>query len=398
MPDYLVPLDYAATGTTITRITDQMAFGVDDRVLKHDYSRRAAWNADGSRLLLVNPYPALIFDASDFTRWETHQTPVDALWSNTDPATLFGLTQGTVLVRYSIASRVETPLRVFNGYSHLSIGGGEGVQSDDDRRLVLIGERTGGIDVILYDLVDDEVRLLPIDGAIGSDEDVDWAGISPSGDYLVVKFNRDEAGERGFDVYDSRSLARLRRLLPGSEAHADMGYDQAGREVLVSSAEDSSAIVSVRLTDGVVREELSADVVSSNVHVSCRNIRRPGWCYVSTFSEEDGRTAYLYRGIFSIRLDGSGLVERYAPAFFAEDPVDLAYVRQAWAVPSPLGDQVLFASDWGDGSDEAVVNDFVAGVSGGPRAAPPAAARSKAPGSTGRESDPTQSGRLPPGH
>ena len=223
MPDYLVPLDYAATGTTITRITDQMAFGVDDRVLKHDYSRRAAWNADGSRLLLVNPYPALIFDASDFTRWETHQTPVDALWSNTDPATLFGLTQGTVLVRYSIVTRIETPLRVFNGYSHLSIGGGEGVQSDDDRRLVLIGERTGGVDVILYDLVDDEVRILPIDGAIWEDEDIDWAGISPSGDYLVVKFNRDEAGERGFDVYDSRSLARLRRLLPGSEAHADMG-------------------------------------------------------------------------------------------------------------------------------------------------------------------------------
>lgn len=371
MPAYLVPTNYAATGTTLTRITDQAAFGVAERVLKHDYARRAAWNADGSRLMLARPHPARILDAPNFAGWETHETPADALWSTTDPDLLYGVADGNALVRYSVSARRTSVIKVFEGYSQLDIGGGEGVQSNDDRYVVLIGRRPGGVDVIAYDLVGDRASdnggRLRFDGFTAPNGDIDWAGISPSGDYIVVKVHREARADMGFDVYDRRTLAFLRRLLPGSEAHADMGFDQAGHEVLVSMAAGSSAIVSARLADGFVRQELPAAVVSYNNHVSCRNVRRPGWCYVSTYSDPGGQSARLYRGIFSVRLDGSGLVERYAPALFAQDPVDLAYERQAWAVPSPRGDQVLFGSDWGDASAQAVVHAYVAGVAPGAR-------------------------------
>ena len=371
VPAYLVPTHYAATGTTLIRISDQAAFGVGARVLKHDYARRAAWNADGSRLMLVRPHPVRILDASDFAHSETHEAPADALWSATDPDLLYGVADRNVLVRYSVSTRRMDVIKVFEGYSQLDIGGGEGVQSNDDRYVVLIGRRPGGVDVIAYDLVGDRASdnggRLRFDGFAAPNGDIDWAGISPSGDYIVVKVHREARAEMGFDIYDRRTLAFLRRLLPGSEAHADIGFDQAGHEVLVSMAAGSSAIVSARLADGFVRQELPAAVVSYNNHVSCRNVRRPGWCYVSTYSDPGGRSARLYRGIFSVRLDGSGLVERYAPAFFAQDPVDLAYERQAWAVPSPRGDQVLFGSDWGDASAQAVVHAYVAGVATGTR-------------------------------
>ena len=330
LPAYRVPVAYPETGTTITRITDRPAGDTATRVFKHDYARRAAWNADGSRLMLIRPYPAQLLDGTTYRPIARHGTPSDPIWSNRDPDLIFGLTDGDALVRYSVATERMTVVRRFAGYDSLSIGGGEGVQSDDDRYLVLLGSRRGGVDLIVHDLVDGTTAVKPFPGLTGPNGDIDWAGVSPSGRFVVVKVDRGRF-DRGFDVYDLRTLTRQRRLLPGSQAHADLGYDDQGDEVLVTSDTASTAIVSVRLRDGRKREQLSARVATHNLHVSCRNVRRPGWCYVSTYPETSGFDAYLYRGIFALPLDGSGRVERFAPAFFAQSPADLGYERQAWA-------------------------------------------------------------------
>lgn len=360
LPGYLEPTEYPPTGTILTRITDAAAFGVDARVMKHDYARRAVWNADGSRMLLVRPYPARILDTADLRRVEVHQTPADPLWSNTDPDAIYGLVGGRSLVRYSVSTRTSVTLHTFEGYRDLSIGGSESVQSDDDRYFVLVGDRDGGIDVIVYDRVADGVSRIAFEGLSGADEDIDWAGISPGGGHVVVKLDTKTGPlDPGFLVYDRATLALRRTLLVGSDSHADIGIDQAGHEVLVSTTAESPAIVSARLSDGTVREELSAQTVAFNTHVSCRNRLRPGWCYVSTYPESSGREAHLYRSVFSVKLDGSGQVERFAPAFFADGPADITYERQAWAVPNPRGDQVVFSSDWGDASDDAVVQTYL---------------------------------------
>lgn len=366
LPPWRVAVPYAPTGTMITRISDAEGFGVSDRVIKHDYARRAAWNADGTRVLLVNPWPARVLDA---TSWapigEPHRTPTDALWSNLDPDRMFGLSADQ-LVSYSVSMRSSTVLRAFPGYDALSIGGGEGVQSDDDRYLVLIGRNAGGIDVISYDTLDDRVAIVSFEGASGPNGDIDWAGVSPSGRFVVVKIDTAIAGfARGFHVFDRLSMQPLWLVLPDSTSHSDIGFDAEGHEVLVAAGAASSALVSIRLETGVERTELSAAAISFNVHVSCRNRLRPGWCYVSTYADTAAARvtngpAYLSRSIIGLRLDGSGTVERYSPAFFADDAVDLVYDRQAWAVPNPWGDQVLFASDWGDPSGTARIESYVA--------------------------------------
>ncbi|MGE0315485.1 MAG: hypothetical protein AB7P21_28035 [Lautropia sp.] len=359
LPAYLSPSFYRPTGTLITRVSDAAAFGTDERVLKHEYSRRAVWNADGSKLMLALSYPAWILDASNYGSWRLHDVPSEPLWSNLDPDAIFGLT-GNAFVRYSIASRSTTVLRVFDGYRQLSIGGGEGVQSDDDRYVALIGRRTGGVDVLVYDRATDAVGTLAFDRATAPNADIDWVGVSPSGRFLVVKYDFPPPGVvPGFQVYDRASLQLLRTVLPGSFSHSDMGYDAAGREVLVAAAAGSPAIVAVRLADGVVQPMLSADAIGPNVHVSCRNRLRPGWCYFGTYADPGADAAYLSRSVFGLRLDGSERVERFSPAFFADAPLDLAYERQAWAVPDPTGARVLFASDWGDPGVNARVNVFV---------------------------------------
>lgn len=363
LPAYLRPVVDPGTGCRLTRVTDRAAFGTEERVLKHDYARRSAWNADGTRLLLIRPYPARLLDGRDYRLLGLHRTPSDPLWSHRDPDRVFGLQDETRLVAYSIATRRTEVLHEFPAGRNLGIGGGEGVQSLDDRHVALLATDAHGVDLLVHDLEAGRPDRLRFDGYTGPNGDIDWAGVSPSGRFVVVKIDRGPA-DRGFDVFERRTLAFQRRLLAGSQSHADMGFDRAGNEVLVSAGDGSSAIVSAGLADGRVRIELPAAAVSYNVHVSCRNFRRPGWCYVSTYREATGLEAPLYRSVFALKLDGSGTIERFAGARFAQDPVDLPYERQAWAVPNPTGDKVLFASDWGDASARAQVHAFVAGASG----------------------------------
>ncbi len=115
VPGYLTPVDYPPTGTRLTRVTDRQAFGTDERVYKHDYARRSAWNADGSLLLLIHPYPARLLDGVTYRLLGEHQTPADPLWSHSDPDQIFGIEQNLSLVRYSISSRRTTVVRTFPG-------------------------------------------------------------------------------------------------------------------------------------------------------------------------------------------------------------------------------------------------------------------------------------------
>jgi len=224
----------------------------------------------------------------------------------------------------------------------------------------LVGVTRTGVDVLVYDIPNRRIvsrKAFPAPIVLGVD--IDWVGMSPSGRYVVVCLN---GATRAHDVYDSQTMTFLRRLTPGSVSHGDIGYDSSGNEVLVTQSA-TNAITSNRLSDGVVREELSANHMASNQHISCRNSRRPGWCYVSTFSDIWGFDKYMYREIFSLKLDGSGEVERFSQPFAAQLPVgDEQYSRQSHAVPNRDGSQVLFASDWGDASSSAVINAYVAGV------------------------------------
>lgn len=360
MPGYRSFRKFAGLATGVMRITDP-TLG-PGATFRHEYALRQPWNADGSRLLLVHS-PVNLFDGTDFRPLGSIPVPGEPVWSNRDPDVIFGVS-GNRFVRQHVGTHRQDVLRAFSQYSRISIGGGEGNLSDDDRFVALIGQRENGVDVFVYDIARDRAGpARRFDGYTGPWGDIDSAKISPAGDYVVVGMG---ARETGYDLYDRESMVFLRRLVDGKLSHGDVGWSSEGDEVLVTEGDaHQPTLHSIRLRDGMRREELPATHMAYNEHVSCRNNLRPGWCYVSTFAPEDtlSRDKFMYRQTYAIRLDGSGSVERFAPGTFAEDPADRRYERQAQAVPDRDGQRVLFASDWGDAAAGAPIHAYVAGVS-----------------------------------
>ena len=66
--------------------------------------------------------------------------------------------------------------------------------------------------------------------------------------------------------------------------------------------------VAFRASDGVATDLM--DYWPSG-HISCRNIRRPGWCYISEFwTTAQGSISYKGSGeLLALKLDGSKTVE-----------------------------------------------------------------------------------------
>jgi hypothetical protein len=361
-PAYRVRRDLPGYGTSLMRITDAGSFGLARRINRHAYAKQQPWNSDGSRLMLHFQWPALLVDGKGFGFIKAFEPPEDPLWSNTDPDLIYGvLSEQAAFVRYRVSTGVQTIVRRFGGYTSIHIGGGEGNLSHDGRLLALIGKRAGGVDVVVYDVLSDLVISTGrFDGLSGPHGDINSATVSPSGRYVLLGVEKG-GSDRGWDLYDASSMRFLRRLVHDQFSHADIGYNTAGEEVLLTAANGKSAMVSIRLVDGIQRQELSSAHMTWFNHVSCRNNLRPGWCYVSSYDE--GTTQLMIRELFALKLDGSGTVQRFAPAIFADTPDDDEdYTRSPMAVPNRDGSLVLFASDWADPSLKAAVDTYVTGI------------------------------------
>lgn len=358
MPGYLVGSSFEGLETRVVRITDTSSLG-PGRTFRHSYSKRQPWNADGSLLLLAFGSPSYLIDGKTFVSLGPIPVPGDPIWSNHDPDIIYGVS-GNAMVKFSVSTRTQSVIRSFAEYSNVFVGGGEGNLSNDDRYVALIGQGADGVDVIVYDIVEDTVLATKgFTGYSGPYGDIDLASVSPSGRYVLVGFTRPNLA---YDLFDLKTMSFMRRLVEGQLSHADIGMTSEGDEALVTQSDGTSALFTIRLDDGQKREELSSAHMSWNQHVSCRNITRPGWCYVSTYWNSSGTDAYLFRETFALKLDGTGTIQRFAPGVFSDHPAEPAYRRESHAVPNPRGDLVLFSSDWFDPSPMAAVHTYVTGV------------------------------------
>ena len=84
-------------------------------------------------------------------------------------------------------------------------------------------------------------------------------------------------------------------------------------------------------------------------HISCRNIRRPGWCYISTRSSK--QLAAVHIGASKALWFNRGY-ENWLNHGSSYD----SYTVEAQASVSPSGKQAIFTSDW-DGNSP--VHDYV---------------------------------------
>jgi hypothetical protein len=105
------------------------------------------------------------------------------------------------------------------------------------------------------------------------------------------------------------------------------------------------------LRDGSVTELTKAGFLS---HISTRNLKRPGWAYV-TYGHYEPNWPPYWSEVVAVKLDGTR-VERIAhlhSTYFGNE-------SEPHAVPSRDGERVVFASDWGEGSNpiQSYVADF----------------------------------------
>jgi hypothetical protein len=356
-------------GTTVKRLTNALTSG--SLGIAPQYSKRQAWNANDSLMLLLNCDDGYfsLYDGNtgQFIR-PLDDPPVggeDVFWHPTNKYRII-YAGDSILYSYDIRTNERTPLHVFTAYTWINTRG-EGNLSNDGRYYAFIGQNydygTGEVtfsDIVVYDLVMDQViALMPVthDSTAGA---IDWISISPSGNYVVVDHSdSDSARHHGVEVYD-RNLNFLWQR-PVGAGHSDLGLDTYNQDFLVKDVYgvDSNVmrICKYRLSNGVSTTLLTLDW-TFDMHLSCRNVNRPGYCFVSTFDyigrlTDDSLSWLPFEDeVFALKLDGSGYTERIAHhhskrfSTYTPNPDSSVYWAEPHATVNRSGTKILWGSNW----------------------------------------------------
>ncbi len=338
-PGYLAPIVDPVLGTRTTRIT--AIAGV-----RHAYSRLSAWNRDGSRILLGFARPWRMLDGRTYADLGSFDQVDQAIWSNTDPDTLYGA-RANALYSQSAATGRLTKLQTFAQFAAIDIGAGEGGISDDDRIIALIATTPAGAKrLVTYDLVAGAIL-----GDVAAAADINNAQISRGGTYVVVVNDTDGTAEgHGVERY-TRDLSSRINLSPFGR-HGDNALAAGGAEIFVTS--NAPNVVAFDLATGTPTRLLSGTTAFEYGHVSGRNLDRPGWIYLSVYDTAITAGRPGRDQVIALKTDGSETVEVFA---FAHHTDSVTYAMQPHAVPAPDGRRVLFASEW----DGPGVFTYVAG-------------------------------------
>ncbi|MCF1191690.1 T9SS type A sorting domain-containing protein [Mangrovimonas sp. AS39] len=350
LPGYLSEVTGSTYGNSITRVSDKGVFGTTSARLRHNYAVDQVWNSDGSLIKLAG-YPAAILDGETYEFLYWANIPSYGRWSNTQPNIIYG-TSGNKFVQYNVSTDQTTVLHTFSNYSSIDFGYGEGTQDNNDQYVGLIGN---GNTLIVYDIQNDNVvgtKNIP-------DGDLDWFSVSSLGNYAIASWRPDGSGTtQGMKRYNIDMTNETH--IYDYTAHGDFGIDASGNEVFVQYGNDSTwndeyYLVMIRFSNAQITplyyypQSIHGESGIWGGHISCRNINRPGWAYVSEGCCTDHPTAS--REIFAIKLDASNTVERYAKH---HSDYDSGYGHESMAVPNRNGTKVIFASNW---NNSGLMND-----------------------------------------
>ena len=321
-PDYLETVPGMDSGVKITRISQNLDFGV------HSYSKRQAWNADETKIDISRK----ILDVeNNYKVLETHPLSGERNWSNINPNVLYGLSRNPTKLntfsKYNISTGKVTHLREFIVYESCTIGDYEGSLSVDDNYVLLACKNSNGKkELVSYDIANNEVL-----GKISAASDFNWGSFAQSGKYIIVENNAPGQNKKRELVRYDKNLENKKVILDTSE-HGDLGLDDNGDDVYVFMAWD--IISYVRLRDGALTE-LSITNRAGNGHVSCRAIKRPGWCYISTRNQ--------HQRIAAVKIsEKDSVVEVWGFSKSSSHNYD----AQPKASVSPSGRKIIFSSDW----------------------------------------------------
>ncbi len=309
-------------------------------------------------MTLYKFYSVAIYDAHTYQMVREPEGIYYSLWSNTDPDLIYSFREDGVIQAYRVSENALDTIHILNGFDMVKVGPGEGNIDMNDRFVALTCKRDTDLVIVIFDLQNREiVATTEIDGAWGHGsrpEYVDWVSVSQSGRFTGIMWDTGRTspgnpfhGHYGVEIYNTEDMRFLRRLVEYGN-HGDFCYSPYGEEIFVQFYGHGGTINSFGLEDGhhtVIHTH--SDFGYGDAHLSCRNLQRPGWAYLSTDPERGGM-------ILAVKLDGSMTVEFFGHHFSSS----VNYTKSPMPVPSPDGTGVMFNSDFGDSTNPELVYVF----------------------------------------
>lgn len=336
--------------TCVVRVTDH-AVEPPSGFARNDYSRRQAFNADSSRLL-VYAQDGLwhLYDAETFAHIKALSGPAgdaEPQWHPTDPDRLYYLPTngGLVVYELNVSTDATEVVGDFAGRlpwpsaAHLWTKS-EGAPSADGRYWAFMAETEDftSVGIVVWDLATDTIV-----STMDNDERPDHLSMSPSGDYVVVSWVDRVV------VFD-RELSDPRTIHPVTE-HSDIALDDNGDDVYVSVDNQSNdgAVFMVNLRTGERTDLFPTyiDGTATAIHFSGRAFREPGWVLMSTYADYGGEVQWLHRKITAVQLRADPTIYHLAHTHV----VDNGYWTEPHASVNRDFTRILFTSNWEVDSD-----------------------------------------------
>ncbi len=339
----------------ITRVTEAQGTWYPT----HEYAKTQVWNVDQTRYKISS---WKVYNATTYVEEREFSSMYPSYWSNTDPDIVWSFRANGDIKKYNVSTDVTLTVAQIPGYEVIKLGPGEGNIDKNDHYVALVGKKPNGatndLDVIVFDLQTNQIlQTITFEGAWDDGNDnfpkyIDWVSVSQSGDYVVVLWanawnenvgyytDQNNVDHYGLEVYNRADMQYIRRI-DDSAGHGDLGYAVDGDEVFVQFKAGEIGVYMHKLngTGGNANGEIlvngAADFTASG-HVSCRNINRPGWAYITIPAKN------LSGQIVAVKLDNSGLVEHFGHHFSSNK----SYDQSPMAVASPNGDIICFKSDF----------------------------------------------------
>lgn len=370
------------TGVKLLRSTNAAQTDPPSDRLRHEYSRRQAFNADSTRFIAQNERGEwFLHDATSFQMLKPLPQLVgdaEPLWSAADPALLLFTARSGGSTWQSINVHTDEVKGVFNFagktpwkkasafWTH-----GEGTTSANGRVLTVIAssynESTGERKVYGIVTVDLEKQRIigtldakdfPVPGAIP-----DHVSTSPSGGYAVVSWLAEHGGTRAYRVDFSASTQ-----LAKSSEHSDLAFNRDGQDVYVYTDYQDGNIIAVNIRSGD-RFKLAPLYPESGssyaAHISGQAFNRPGWVVISSYgatadygkTELTGADGPYYHRVWLQELTPRG--RALSVASTQVDPQvtlpgsDAAYFLEPQATVSRDLSRIMFASNFGSSTIES---------------------------------------------
>ncbi|MET1256755.1 SGNH/GDSL hydrolase family protein [Aliikangiella maris] len=349
------------TGLCIKRFSDHQN-EPPQTFARVDYSRRQAYNADNSIILVYSMTGFWhIYDAKSGRYIKQLKGPAsdaELIWDPVDPSVIYYSPVNGGLAIYSLNVKSEERKIAGNFKNRLPWmeaariwTKSEGTPSADGRYWGFQVETKDfkPLGLIIWDKLEDKVIASWEFAKYGVGRP-DHTTMSPSGEYIVASWDGNEYGTTAF----SRDFRKKIKLHHKSE-HSDLALlpNEHDAYISVDYQAPQGPVYMVELQTGE-RTHLFNSYIKGTVssfHFSGKAYKQPGWVLVSTYGAYQDKPKYwLHDKIFAIELKASPRIFTLA----YHHSIDQGYWTEPHATVNTDFSKVLFNSNWGKESKSNV--------------------------------------------